>query len=331
MARLRNRIRKAEFFTDGELLRWPRDKRTTYSGLWALAEDSGCLEDDPFEWKLQLWASPLDSDITPDVLAQWRDELIEAGKLIPYECEGKRYLFIRTFHQHETPRNPQPADLPLPLWVKWDRTVVKRGDSHYTRNAYCVDTETVPSRNSDGTVEEPTAEKSLQNEGGAQYGDNTVTVRSSQSSPVQHTKRREGAPYSAPSSESRLCELARQSVPEWRPRDNDAQRFAELLATWSEDQIADTLRRIAAHQATAGQPFKDPRVALGKWLKRVKAAPKPKTAADLSWQQRYCLAWFAGEGWRTDLEGDPEEAEGIRYRAAAREFTKDDVVAGRAP
>ena len=113
MSRLRNRIRKADYFTDGELLRWHRDKRTTYSGLWALAEDSGCLEDDPFAWKLALWGSPLDSDITVELLTQWRDELVEAEKLLPYEADGKHYLYIRTFHQHERPRNPQKNDLPL--------------------------------------------------------------------------------------------------------------------------------------------------------------------------------------------------------------------------
>lgn len=120
MSRLRNRIRKADYFTDGELLRWPRDKRTTYTGLWAIAEDSGCLEDDPFSWKLLIWSSPLDADITVEVLAQWRDEMVEAGKLIPYEAEGKSFLYIRTFHQHECPRNPQKNDLPLPEWLKRD-------------------------------------------------------------------------------------------------------------------------------------------------------------------------------------------------------------------
>jgi hypothetical protein len=120
VARLRNRIRKADYFTDGELLRWPRDKRTTYSGLWALAEDSGCLEDDPFTWKLVLWPSPLDADITVEMLATWRDELVDADKLVPYEAEGKRHLFIRTFHDHEHPRNPQSPGLPLPPWVTWE-------------------------------------------------------------------------------------------------------------------------------------------------------------------------------------------------------------------
>lgn len=137
MARLRNRIRKADYFTDGELLRWHRDKRATYSGLWAIAEDSGCLEDDPFSWKMLIWGSPLDSDITVETLEQWRDELIEAHKLIPYESEGKRYLFIRTFHQHEHPRNPQRPDLPLPEWVSYEITTgVGRNGKPWTRTAY---------------------------------------------------------------------------------------------------------------------------------------------------------------------------------------------------
>lgn len=142
MARLRNRIRKADYFSDGELLRWPRDKRATYSGLWAIAEDSGCLEDDPFAWKMLIWGSPLDSDITVEQLTQWRDELIEAGKLIPYESDGKHYLFIRTFHQHELPRNPAINDLPLPEWVTRETTegVDTRGRRfvrhHYTDHKY---------------------------------------------------------------------------------------------------------------------------------------------------------------------------------------------------
>jgi hypothetical protein len=50
MARLRNRIMKGARRTDPELLRWHRDKRQTYDAIWQMAEDSGCLEDDPFDW-----------------------------------------------------------------------------------------------------------------------------------------------------------------------------------------------------------------------------------------------------------------------------------------
>lgn len=142
MARLRNRQIKATFYTDGELLRWPREKRFTYQGIWAMAEDSGCLEDDPFEWKLTIWSSPLDADITVEILTAWRDEYVEAGKLIPYVAQGKRYLFITNFHQHERPRNPQSPDLPLPEWVSFEVTTTKTKDAREHKvNSYAVDVE----------------------------------------------------------------------------------------------------------------------------------------------------------------------------------------------
>ena len=158
MSRLRNRIRKADYFTDGELLRWHRDKRTTYTGLWAIAEDSGCLEDDPFTWKLLIWGSPLDADITVELLTQWRDEMVAAGKLIPYEADGKPYLYIRTFLQHEHPRNPQRADLPIIKCVEWTSVegigkdgkrwvrhqYVDRDHSEPTPNEVCTDAVRTP-------------------------------------------------------------------------------------------------------------------------------------------------------------------------------------------
>lgn len=117
--RLRNRITKADFWTDPDLLSMPRDKRWLYHSLWALAEDSACVEDSPFGWKVSAWPSPLDSDITVESIAEWRDELIAAGKLVPYEANGKRYVYIPTMAEHEQPRNPQRPSIPLPEWVKW--------------------------------------------------------------------------------------------------------------------------------------------------------------------------------------------------------------------
>ena len=152
MSRLRNRIVKAEFWTDPELLRWPLAKRVMYQGLWAIAEDSGCIEDDPFGWKLQLFPSPVDIDITVESLEEWRDDLVASGKVIPYRADGKGYLFIRTFHQHERPRNPQRPDIPLPTWVKHVVIETKRGEATITRNEYQVDMDAVPSPYCDSSV-----------------------------------------------------------------------------------------------------------------------------------------------------------------------------------
>jgi hypothetical protein len=147
VSRLRNRIRKAGRYTDGELLRWHRDKRATYDGLWSIAEDSGCLEDDPLDWKVTIWPAPSDSDITVELLTRWRDELVADGKLIPYEVAGKSYLFIRSFHRHEKPTNPQQADLPLPPWVVCEaKEGTAKDRKRWSRCSYRVVEELMPTR-----------------------------------------------------------------------------------------------------------------------------------------------------------------------------------------
>jgi len=131
MARLRNRMLKADFWGDGDLLRWPREKRFTYAGLFSLAEDSGCLEDDSFTWKYLLWAGPNDADITVEKLEQWRGELIEEGKLVAYKSKDEELLFLTSFHKHEHPRNPQSPNLPLPPWVTWVPNAKDTRKGHY--------------------------------------------------------------------------------------------------------------------------------------------------------------------------------------------------------
>jgi len=175
MSRLRNRMVKAEFWTDPELLRWPLPKRIFYQGLWALAEDSGCLEDDAFGWKLQLFPSPADSDITLEALTAWRDELVEAGKLVPYEVGGKRYLYLPTFHRHEMTRNPQRPDLPLPPWVEViDKDGASKDGKRWLRCRYEVHEDLLSKHLGVCTESVPSL-----------YGHSTESVRGPQSRPVQ--------------------------------------------------------------------------------------------------------------------------------------------------
>lgn len=145
MSRLHNRMLKADFYTDGELLRWPRGKRFFYQSLWAMAEDCCCIDNDPFEWKCTAWPSPLDDDITVEQLEKWRDELISEGKLIEYTQSGKSYLYIPGMAKYEHPRNPQPSDIPLPFWVTHEVKGVGKGLRHqYTHSdefLYTTDTD----------------------------------------------------------------------------------------------------------------------------------------------------------------------------------------------
>lgn len=146
--RLRNRVTKATAWTDGDMLRWHRDKRDFYRSLWACAEDSCCIIDDMFEVKLTAWASPMDADMTVERFEGWRDELVECGKLIPYEADGRRYFFIPTMIEHEKPRNPQSPDWPLPPWVTYAVT----GEG---RNRRCTYTFTDSRGYRDTTVQTP--------------------------------------------------------------------------------------------------------------------------------------------------------------------------------
>lgn len=121
MARMQDRMVRAGFWNDPDLLRWPRDKRAFYLGIICAAEPTGCLEDDMFALKLAVFPSPEDNDINEEQLKQWRQELVDQGKLREYEAEGKRYLYIMKFWRHQTFRHVGQPKLPIPSWVHVDK------------------------------------------------------------------------------------------------------------------------------------------------------------------------------------------------------------------
>lgn len=133
--RLHNRQVKADFWTDPDLLQLHRDMRTLYHGLWHCAEDSGCLEDSAFTIKILLFPSPLDAEITVERIAEWIEHFVSMGKVVRYEVQGKRYLFLTNFHKHQKLRNPGASEVPLPAWVRWTETQYdaagKRQPGHY--------------------------------------------------------------------------------------------------------------------------------------------------------------------------------------------------------
>ncbi|WAH35014.1 DnaD domain protein [Alicyclobacillus dauci] len=116
---LHNRQIKATFWKDPELVQWPRDLRWFYEGLIQLADDSGCLEDSPFAFKLELYPSPTDSDVTVEVIEGWRDHLVSTGKLVPYTSGNKQCLYLYNFQKHQVLKSPQQPDVPLPEWIEW--------------------------------------------------------------------------------------------------------------------------------------------------------------------------------------------------------------------
>lgn len=129
--RLHNRQVKAAFWDDPDLLRMPRDARFLFEGLWALADDSGCVYDDPFIFKTKLFPSPMDADLTVEKLAEYRDMLVATGMLIPYTANGKRCLYIKNFHEHQSIRHPAAPEVPLPPWVQWEASEQSRRSGQY--------------------------------------------------------------------------------------------------------------------------------------------------------------------------------------------------------
>ena len=118
--RLHNRQIKGSFWSDPNLIyELTREQRMFFIGLTQLAEDSGCLEYDPRSFKILLY--PADVDITPETLTEWTEKIIEMGKLIIYEVEGKKYLFIKNFHKHQALRFMVPPEIPLPPWIEWQQ------------------------------------------------------------------------------------------------------------------------------------------------------------------------------------------------------------------
>ena len=132
--RLHNRQLKASFFNDPDLLQWPRDKRYFYAGLVQIADDSACLEESEFSFKLLIFPSPQDADLTIEQLTTWKNELIAEKKMISYTSQGKRCLYLRNFHKHQTLKNPSPPTVPLPEWVSWIPTKSNPKAGKYTVN-----------------------------------------------------------------------------------------------------------------------------------------------------------------------------------------------------
>jgi hypothetical protein len=97
--KLHNRQIKGSFWTDTEMIRnFSLEERLFYIGLWQLADDSGCVENDPYAFKLFLF--PLNEEVTIENLNDWTAKLIEKNRLIPYHAQEKDCLFLANFHKH---------------------------------------------------------------------------------------------------------------------------------------------------------------------------------------------------------------------------------------
>lgn len=122
-----SRIRtiKPGFFIDDELAELPALTRLLFIGLWTLADCKGRLEDRPKKIRAQL--HPYDDGDTDAML----QSLHEGRFITRYFVDGKRYLEIRTFTQHQRltgKEAEEESDIPAPDADSIQMRIVSQGN-----------------------------------------------------------------------------------------------------------------------------------------------------------------------------------------------------------
>lgn len=108
MARMRTL--KPEAFTSETLAAVSVHARWTFGGLWCYCDDEGRGRANAGLVKAAVW--PLDEDITVKHVEQFLDELEAARLLCRYEVDGKGYLHVVNFGEHQHPNRPVESKLP---------------------------------------------------------------------------------------------------------------------------------------------------------------------------------------------------------------------------
>lgn len=109
MARIRSI--KPSFFRSEDVSVLPLRARLTWIGLWTHCDDAGRTKDNARLIKGDIW--PLDDvslrDIEDDLAT-----LAAHGRIVRYEVDGRRYLEIANWRDHQAIQKPTPSKLPPP-------------------------------------------------------------------------------------------------------------------------------------------------------------------------------------------------------------------------
>src|SRR5579864_534383 len=106
----RMRTIKPETFTSETLAAISVHARWTFAGLWTYCDDDGRGRSDPRLIKAAIW--PLDDDVTAKDVAAHLDELEAKALICRYQADGKSYLHVVNFGEHQKPNRPLPSKLP---------------------------------------------------------------------------------------------------------------------------------------------------------------------------------------------------------------------------
>ena len=108
MARIRSI--KPDAFESDTLSQVPRGVRWTFAGLWTYCDDDGRGRDNLRLIQAALY--PLDADVTLDVVADDLKQLESVGAICRYVADGRDYLHIPAWVEHQRVSHPTPSKLP---------------------------------------------------------------------------------------------------------------------------------------------------------------------------------------------------------------------------
>lgn len=156
MARIRTI--KPGFFSSLTITELPKATRLTFIGIWTFVDDDGRAVDDSRLVKAEVW--PLDDDYGPKRISDDLEKLEKAGLIERYQVDGRRYLRVVNWAEHQRINRPQASKLPKSPseCVKPQGTITE-----LSVNRHGSDSE--PSRNDHGAITEPSLPEGKGREG----------------------------------------------------------------------------------------------------------------------------------------------------------------------
>ena len=101
---------KPTVFSSRTVAGWPIDVRWTFVGLWTYVDDDGPGGDAPRRIKAEV--RPRHDRITPAKVIRHMQRIVIDGPLCRYDVDGKRYLHIVHWHEHQRINRPRRSTLP---------------------------------------------------------------------------------------------------------------------------------------------------------------------------------------------------------------------------
>jgi hypothetical protein len=121
---------KPEFFTSETLARVSKVARMTFIGLWTYVDDNGVGIDNERLIAAALYPLEPDFSETLNAVAEDLKQLESVGVVVRYEIAGRRYLFVRSWDEHQKVGHPGKPRYPRPVPGMPPHMSSKKLDAH---------------------------------------------------------------------------------------------------------------------------------------------------------------------------------------------------------